>query len=181
MATYSSAELNFDVLEERLASQVNTDKELIRWLKRARNLKVSQWFELTHGGQQTQLYQLVWIADDASQFMFANHHGTKTNGLALEQVAESLRDGHLELLHDAAMPAVEQGMDALVQKIYDKLSFDSSHDQLTGLLTRKEFSRCLAQCVSGSAGQTVTHDLSGHPAVQGDNNNAVTKPATGSA
>lgn len=159
MAIYSSAELNFDVLEERLASQVHTDKELIRWLKRARNLKVSQWFELTHEGQQTQLYQLVWIADDASQFMFANHHGTKTNGLALEQVAESLRDGHLELLHDAAMPAVEQGMDALVQKIYDKLSFDSSHDQLTGLLTRKEFSRCLAQCVARAQQDETAHTL----------------------
>ncbi|WP_339648043.1 DUF1631 family protein [Halopseudomonas pelagia] len=159
MALYSSAELNSEVLEERLASQVETDKGLMRWLKRARNLKVSQWFELTQAGQQTQLYQLVWMADDASQFMFANHHGTKTSGLSLEQVAQLLRDGHLELLHDAAMPAVEQGLDALVQKIYDKLSFDSAHDQLTGLLTRKEFSRCLAQCVAQAQQEQTAHTL----------------------
>tara|TARA_R110000796_G_scaffold227766_5_gene344744 strand:- start:17490 stop:21350 length:3861 start_codon:yes stop_codon:yes gene_type:complete len=159
MALYSSAELDSDVVEARLASQVDTDKGLIRWLKRARNLKVSQWFELTQQGEQTQLYQLVWVADDASQFMFANHHGTRTAGLNLEQVAQLLRDGHLELLHDAAMPAVEQGLDALVQKIYDKLAFDSSHDQLTGLLTRKEFSRSLAQCVAQAQQEQTAHTL----------------------
>ena len=159
MALYSSAELDSDVVEARLVSQVDTDKGLIRWLKRARNLKVSQWFELTQQGEQTQLYQLVWVADDASQFMFANHHGTRTAGLNLEQVAQLLRDGHLELLHDAAMPAVEQGLDALVQKIYDKLAFDSSHDQLTGLLTRKEFSRSLAQCVAQAQQEQTAHTL----------------------
>ncbi|WP_394240246.1 DUF1631 family protein [Halopseudomonas laoshanensis] len=159
MALYSSAELNSDVLDARLAAQVDTDMGLVRWLKRARNLKVSQWFELTRDQQPTQLYQLVWMADDASQFMFANHHGTKTVGLSLEQVAQLLRDGHLELIHDTAMPAVEQGLDALVQKIYDKLAFDSSHDQLTGLLTRKEFSRCLAQCVVQAQQEQTTYTL----------------------
>ncbi|MFO7706455.1 MAG: DUF1631 family protein [Halopseudomonas sp.] len=159
MALYSSAELSSELLEARLAAQGDLDTGLVRWLKRARNLKVSQWFELTRNSQPTQLFQLVWMADDASQFMFANHHGTKTCGLSLEQAAQLLRDGHLELLHDAAMPAVEQGLDALVQKIYDKLAFDSSHDQLTGLLTRKEFSRNLAQCVAQAQQEQSAHTL----------------------
>lgn len=159
MALYSSAELDDDILDRRLAEQIETDTGLIRWLKRARNLKASQWFELSQNDQPAQLHQLVWVADDASQFMFANHLGTRTLGLSLEGVAHLLRDGRLERLHASAMPAVEHGLDALVQTIYDKLTFDSTHDQLTGLLTRKEFSRRLAHCVAqahqGHATQTL--------------------------
>ena len=148
MGLYSSVELDSTALSARLEDHVETDKDLLRWIKRARNFKAAQWFEMTPDEQETQLFQLVWVSDDSSQFMFANHHATKTVALSLEQVAIMLRDGTLSLLADAAMPAVEHGLDALIQKIYDKLAFDSSHDQLTGLLTRKEFSRCLAQSVS---------------------------------
>ncbi|WVM89683.1 hypothetical protein UMZ34_04100 [Halopseudomonas pachastrellae] len=56
----------------------------------------------------------------------------------------ALRDGRLSLLSEAALPAVEQGLDALVQKVYDKLAFDSCHDPLTGFLNRKAFCRALA-------------------------------------
>jgi len=80
--------------------------------------------------------------------VFANHQGTQKLELPLERVAALLRDGNLVLLSDAALPAVEQGLDALVQKVYDKLAFDSCHDPLTGFLTRKEFCRALAQKVA---------------------------------
>ncbi|MFN3579366.1 MAG: DUF1631 family protein [Pseudomonas sp.] len=156
---YSSVELDSSVLEARLAAQVETDKELMRWIKRARNLKVSEWFDLIQPGQAAQHYQLVWMADDASQFMFANHHGTKTAGMALEQVAVMLRDGGLEPLHDNLLPAMEQGIEGVVKNVYDQLAFDSSHDQLTGLLTRKEFCRQLAQAVSRAQEHDQAHSL----------------------
>ncbi|WP_339844553.1 DUF1631 family protein [uncultured Halopseudomonas sp.] len=147
MVHYTGAELDSDLLEERLAQQTDTDKNLLRWLKRARALDTGQWFEATSDSAPTQLLQLLWVADDTDQFMFANRQGTRSLALPVDDVAKRLRDGSLEPVHEAALPAVDQGLDALIQKMYDKLAFDSSHDQLTGLQTRKEFSRCLTECI----------------------------------
>ncbi|GGD05902.1 hypothetical protein GCM10007418_26150 [Halopseudomonas salina] len=159
MAHYTGAELDSEVLEKRLAEQTDTDEHLLRWLKRARALETGQWFEVTSESTPTQLLQLLWVAEDTDQFMFANRQGTRSLALPLDDVARRLRDGSLEPMHEAALPAVDQGLDALIQKMYDKLAFDSSHDQLTGLQTRKEFSRRLAQCVERASQATQTYTL----------------------
>ncbi len=159
MVQYTGADFDSDSLAARLAIQTETDKNLLRWLKRARALEVLQWFESSSDTQQPKLLQLLWKADDASQFTFANRQGTRSLAFTLTQVAEQLRDGTLERVHEAALPAVDQGLDALIQKMYDKLAYDSSHDQLTGLLTRKEFSRCLAQCVADASENSAQYTL----------------------
>ena len=146
-------------LQDRLDALPDGGLSLQRWIKRARGLKVSQWFELSHGQLQEKLVQLAWTADDHSHYVFANHQGTQKLELPLERVATLLRDGNLVLLSDAALPAVEQGFDALVQKVYDKLAFDSCHDPLTGFLTRKEFCRTLAQTVAGANEETERFSL----------------------
>jgi hypothetical protein len=68
--------------KERLASQVNTDKELIRWLKRARNLKdVPVVRRLTHGANKPSSTSWSGPMTPASLCSLIIH-GTKTNGLA---------------------------------------------------------------------------------------------------
>ncbi|MEB3734975.1 DUF1631 family protein [Halopseudomonas pachastrellae] len=117
----------------------------------ARALRNNQWFQYSQEGQPDSLLQLVWIADDYGLFVFANHQGTRSLDLGQKQIAMALRDGRLSLLSEAALPAVEQGLDALVQKVYDKLAFDSCHDPLTGFLNRKAFCRALAQQIASPA------------------------------
>ena len=126
------------------------DKTLLRWISRARKLKEGQWLEFDATSSTSHLYQIAWIAEQHSRFVFVNHHGMKVNDLALEEVALKLKTGEIVVLSDAVLPAVENGLDSLVQKIYDQLAFESAHDQLTGMKTRKEFERCLAQCVARS-------------------------------
>jgi hypothetical protein len=78
----------------------------------------------------------------------------------LEANKGPIRDSIRHILEsDEDTLAFSQSLDALVQKIYDKLAFDSSHDQLTGLLTRKEFSCCLAQCVAQAQQNQTAHTL----------------------
>lgn len=126
------------------------DKTLQRWAKRARGLKESQWLEFDARSESSHLYQLAWVADQQERFVFVNHHGMKVADLALDEVALKLKSGEIVVLSDAGLPAVEKGLDSLVQKIYDQLAFESAHDQLTGMKTRKEFERCLAQAVARS-------------------------------
>ncbi len=125
-----------------------SDKSAHRWIKRAKSLRKGQWLESLAPPRSPELYQIAWLADDFSQYVFANQHGVKVAELSLSEVADRLRDKRLNILDRAVLPAVEQGLDELVQKIYEKLAFDASHDQLTGLRTRKEFSQCIAKSVA---------------------------------
>lgn len=159
MAHYTGANLDDAALALGLETQTDAHPNPLRWLKRARALKPGQWFESATQEQNAKRMQLLWVADDANQFLFVNRQGTSSLELSLDEVAARLRDGRLEPLHEGSMPAVEQGLDALIQKMYDQLAFDSSHDQLTGLLTRKEFSRRLTQSVARAQEQRSAYTL----------------------
>lgn len=130
-----------------------------RWLKRARSLKPGQWLETRMAQQSPQLMQLAWIASDLTQFVFASRQGLKAAEMDLAQVALALQEGQLVICDEASLPAIEQGLDALVQKIYERLAFDASHDQLTGLQTRKEFTHSLAESVAQAREHQQQHTL----------------------
>lgn len=134
-------------LQEEANVTATQDRQLQRWLKRARNLKVGQWLEGQAPNSEPQLLYLAWVAEACSRYVFSNHRGMKAAELTLNEVAEQLRDGRLSILNDESMPALEQGLDALVQKVYDKLALETAHDPLTGLRTRREFVRWLTQSV----------------------------------
>ncbi len=125
-----------------------TKNQLVRWIKRSKKLKQGQWVELEALSEKPKLCQLAWLSDDSNRFVFVNHNGVKSADLALENVAKSLKDREIRILSDERLPAVEEGLDSLVQKIYEQLSFETAHDQLTALATRKEFERCLARSVA---------------------------------
>lgn len=135
------------------------DKSQLRWISRARKLKEGQWLEFDARSSTSHLYQLAWIAEQHLRFVFVNHHGMKVADLPLEDVAEKLKTGDVVVLSDAVLPAVENGLDSLVQKIYDQLAFESAHDQLTGMKTRKEFERCLAQSVARAKRESCAYIL----------------------
>lgn len=124
------------------------DRAIQRWLKRVQKLKEGQWLEFGQDPQNSVLNQLAWISEPMDRYVFVNHHGMKVQDLSTEELALMLKQGDAIVLSDSEMPAVERGLDALIQKIYDQLAQESSHDQLTGLKTRKEFERSIAQAVA---------------------------------
>jgi diguanylate cyclase (GGDEF)-like protein len=130
-----------------------------RWLKRARVLKPGQWLESRKPNEPAELMNLAWIANDFSHFALANRQGLKVAELSLVQIARGLQDGTLAICDEGSLPAIEQGLDTLVQKIYEKLAFDASHDQLTGLRTRKEFTQSLIRSVTQAQEQALKYTL----------------------
>lgn len=135
------------------------DKTVQRWIKRTRNLKEGQWLEFDANSENPLLHQLAWISDQFDRYVFVNHQGMKVKDLSLEELALSLKTGDVIVLSESGMSAVDKGLDALIRKIYDQLAFESAHDQLTGLRTRKEFERCLAQVVGRSKRNETTYAL----------------------
>lgn len=119
-----------------------------RWTKRVNRLKIGQWMEYAVKSDHKRLCQVAWISEDHDRITLVNQQGMRVADVSAQQMTEKLKEGDIVLLGDGSVTAVEKGLDALIQKIYEKLSFDSSHDQLTGLLARKEFERSLAQAVA---------------------------------
>lgn len=139
-------ETSVDIMK-RLGADAS-EQSLQRWIKRVEELKEGQWLEFDALSEYSYLYQLAWISENATRYVFVNHHGMKVSDLQKAEVAFKLKKGEIRVLNDEGFSAVDRGLDALVQKIYDQLAFEAAHDQLTGLVTRKEFERCLARSVA---------------------------------
>lgn len=116
--------------------------------KKLQRLKVGQWIEFGVKSAHKKLCQIAWISQQREKFALVNQQGMRVAEVTSEQMLEKLASGDVILLGDGQASAVDKGLDSLIQKIYEKLSYDTSHDQLTGLLTRKEFEKNLAQSVA---------------------------------
>ncbi|SDU24579.1 DUF1631 family protein [Halopseudomonas salegens] len=143
----------------RLHALAENDSEQRPWLQRARKLKPGQWFEVTRGPFQHQPAQIIWQSADCTRFLLANRQGTRSLSLDLDEAAQMLRDGSLSSRPEFSQQPVEQGLDALVQKVYARLAMDASQDPLTNLLTRREFIQRLDKVVNACAGGEHEHTL----------------------
>ena len=87
----------------------------------------------------------MWVARDFQRLVFVNHQGMRVVELGLDALAEKMRQGHIVLDPHYQRPLVDEGLDRMVRKVYDQLARAASHDELTGLLERREFERQLDQ------------------------------------
>lgn len=120
-------------------------RSLQRWIARAQKLRTGDWMCDQEKPDQPQYIRVVWIARGFSRFVFVNHQGMRVVELELEALARQMQKGVIvqDALYDR--PLVDESIDRMVKKVYDQLSWASTHDELTGLLARREFERMLEQ------------------------------------
>ncbi|MBS3803999.1 MAG: DUF1631 family protein [Oleiphilaceae bacterium] len=120
-------------------------RSLQRWVDRARKLRTGDWMCDQEIPDQPQYVRVVWIARGFSRFVFVNHQGMRVVELELEALAGKMQKGIIvpDVHHER--PLVDESIDRMVRRVYDQLSWVSTHDELTGLLSRREFERALEQ------------------------------------
>lgn len=119
-------------------------QQLLKWVKRAQRVQVGDWvrfFERSKEEDAGKRVRVAWVARDKSRFVFVNQQGVKFCDLTLKAFALKLKDGKANLIGEEDVAVVDQGLEAMVQKIYEQLAHESTHDPLTGLYNRKEFER----------------------------------------
>jgi diguanylate cyclase (GGDEF)-like protein len=142
-----------------LAAEVPPPQEdshtLARWLKRARELDVGDWVAF-HADAAAEAHQarIAWRDADRNLFVFVNLHGMKVDELDVDSLARALRDKRAWRIEDPQTPFVDRGLEAMVQKVYGQLAHRATHDELTGLLNRKEFERRLQRHVLDMKGDS---------------------------
>lgn len=120
-------------------------KSLQRWIHRAQQLRTGDWLRDQDNPDEPQYIRLVWIARGFSRFVFVNHQGMRVVELDLDALARQMRKGIVVPDNQYDRPLVDESLDRMVRKVYDQLSWASTHDELTGLLGRREFERMLDQ------------------------------------
>ena len=120
-------------------------RSLQRWINRAQQLRTGDWLRDQDNPDKPQYIRLVWVARGFSRFVFVNHQGMRVVELELEALARQMRKGVIVPDNQYERPLVDESIDRMVRKVYDQLSWASTHDELTGLLGRREFERMLDQ------------------------------------
>lgn len=121
------------------------NRSLQRWIQRAQQLRTGDWMRDQEKPEAIQYIRLVWIARGFSRFVFVNHQGMRVVELELQELARMMKQGLIVSDSQYERPLVDESIDRMVRNVYDQLSWASTHDELTGLLARREFERTLEQ------------------------------------
>lgn len=131
--------------EKELVARERETKSLQRWVARAQKLRTGDWLKDQENPEEPQYIRLVWVARGFSRFVFVNHQGIRVVELELNALARQMQKGMIVPDSLYERPLVDESIDRMVRKVYDQLSWASTHDELTGLLARREFERMLEQ------------------------------------
>ncbi|MEP1215227.1 MAG: DUF1631 family protein [Marinobacter sp.] len=131
--------------DKKQALSERDQRSLQRWINRAQQLRTGDWLKDQEKPDEPQYIRLVWVARGFSRFVFVNHQGMRVVELELEALAQHMRKGIIVPDSQYERPLVDESIDRMVRKVYDQLSWASTHDELTGLLGRREFERMLEQ------------------------------------
>lgn len=128
-----------------------------RWARRAQRHEVGDWFSYFDNGQD-QMVRLAWTDMEKQTFVFVNHQGMKVTEYSLDQFAERLASGQMQQIDNLDAPAVDRGLESMVQRVYDQMAHQATHDDLCDLINRREFERRLRQrLAAGSQHGTLLH------------------------
>ena len=130
-----------------------------RWRQRCRQLQVGDWVELQRAHSTVERMRLAWIGQNHVRFVFVNHQGMRVSDFSIDDMARLLHGGELTLLDMAPASPVDEAMEKMVQNMYDQLAWTSMHDELTGLINRREFEHQVEQALAYSRRTRVKHVL----------------------
>jgi diguanylate cyclase (GGDEF)-like protein len=142
-----------------LAAVDLAQEDLGHWLNQARQLQVGEWVLLPGEDGQAQPLKLAWVATDRTEYVFVNRKGLKAVALGPVEIAEQLRGGQATVLGERDKPVVDRAMQDMLQHMSQQLVFQATHDQLTGLVNRKEFGKRLEQALLNAKRDAAEHVL----------------------
>ncbi|MCC1497745.1 DUF1631 family protein [Alcanivorax sp. 1008] len=128
-----------------------------RWARRAQRHEAGDWFSHFDSGQE-QVLRLAWTDAGKQTFVFVNHQGMKVTEYNLAQFAERLASEQMRQIDNLDAPAVDRGLESMVQRVYDQMAHQATHDDLCNLISRREFERRLRQRLAvGGPNGTLLH------------------------
>ena len=131
-------EIRKEILEEKQG-----DSDWHRCYDRIRHLHVGEWLEFKSDDKEPEIAIVAWASEDSSSFVFVNRRGVKTHELTAEELANLLFEGAVRIMEESDIPLTDRASHRMLQNMHNQLTHQATHDELTGLVNRKEFERLL--------------------------------------
>lgn len=130
-----------------------------KWLKQARRLKKGDWMLFLNRDDQVQRLRVAWVSESSGIYVFVNSRGLKEKALDTNDLARKMHRGTAIPLDNADDPAMDRAQYAALQELHEQLLYETTHDQLTGLASRREFELMLAKAVVSAQQAGLRHVL----------------------
>ena len=126
------------------------EAEWEKWLKCASRIKEGEWLSYKIDESENKRLRVAWVDKQKTTYVLVNYLGLKTLALSIKDLALHLFYERIILLDSADEPAVDRAQLTMLQKLHGQLLYQTTHDQLTDLVNRREFERILEHNI-GSA------------------------------
>lgn len=132
------------------------EADLYEWKKRVRRLKLGDNLLLDAETRPRRL-KLAWISENHKRFVFVNVKGLRELTLTRQELALGMRNGAYIVLDDGGDTLLDRAQYTMLQKMHSHLLHETTHDQLTGLINRREFERRLSQALASAREHGLHH------------------------
>ncbi|OOZ41382.1 hypothetical protein BOW53_03810 [Solemya pervernicosa gill symbiont] len=132
------------------------DERLTPWLDEAIKLNIGAWFRFAREDQAINV-RLSWIGQNYARYVFVNSLGMKALDQRFNELVNALKNGELTPINDNDLTFVDNSIELIVERLYGQLAYQASHDELTGLVNRREFERRLGLALDQAETGDVRH------------------------
>ena len=146
-----------ETTRHKILLEKSDDAQWAKYRERAMLLHVGEWVEFLDATGAPEIGIVAWVSEDNTQLVFVNRRGVKTHELSVEELATMLTDGTARILEEADIPLTDRASHAMLQRMHNDLTHQATHDELTGLVNRKEFERELETALDDAKRNENTH------------------------
>ncbi|MBT7370083.1 MAG: DUF1631 family protein, partial [Gammaproteobacteria bacterium] len=132
------------------------DNSWQRCYDKAQQLHVGAWLEFALK-TEPEISIVAWINEEATKFVFVNRRGVKTHDLTVEELATLLQQDKSRIMGESDIPLTDRASHRMLQNMHNQLTHQATHDDLTGLLNRKEFERELSLALEFTKSSEAVH------------------------
>ncbi|MGD9000105.1 MAG: DUF1631 family protein [Granulosicoccaceae bacterium] len=153
--------LNEESEADKLISEefVARDEKRKEALNRVRRLEEGDWVVFEVNTDDPSRVRVAWIARHTEKLVFVNLLGEKERTISMVELAEQLLEETAVIVDNADDPIMDRAQYSMLQQLHEKLLYETTHDQLTCLLNRREFEKHLKDLLVQSKANNDRHML----------------------
>jgi diguanylate cyclase (GGDEF)-like protein len=133
------------------------DDEWEGWLNEARGCKPGDVLSIEGQQGRRKKLSLAWVSEDKGTFVLVDSLGNKAMSLTTQELAMHMKRGSAVAEDIANMALTDRGTYRMLRSLHEQLARKASHDQLTDLLTRKEFEARLDELITDAVRSASCH------------------------
>ena len=133
------------------------DGDWEEWLAEARRCKPGDVLSVEEPNGKRKKLSLAWVSEDKGTFVLVNSLGEKVMSVTVQELAMQMRRGSVVAEDIANMALTDRGTYRMLRSLHEQLAIKATHDQLTELLTRKEFEARLDEAITDAVRTTSCH------------------------